>query len=147
MAKNTQVTPSTVRTWASSDEGQAAIAAFNGTDEGRKSPAPLHVGDRGRLHPVHRALYSEAHPGETYTVGLHKGEARNRTFTHKALDKRGRNRTAKTTMTLDEARALIGDTGKGRLNTAAVVAALEVKAGVKPVEASTDKVETSVEKS
>src|SRR6478736_6400188 len=52
MAKNTQVTPSTVRTWASSDEGQAAIAAFNGTDEGRKSPAPLHVGDRGRRRRV-----------------------------------------------------------------------------------------------
>src|SRR6478735_6881451 len=143
MAEKTKVEPSKVREWLQGEAGQKAIAAYNAKAE-PKDQVTTYVGPRGQFQPVHRALFDKAHPGKTYVVGAFKEPLR--TFKHKALDKRGRNRTATVKMTLAEARALINDTGKGRLDEAAVVAALEAKAGIAPPVVETPKVETSVEK-
>jgi len=143
MASKKNVEPSKVRAYLTSDEGQAAIAAFNEAAS-PKDRVTTYVGPRGRFHPVHRDLYAKAHPNEAYVVGAFKEPVRE--FKHKALDKRGRNRTATARLTLAQARALIGDTGKGRLDTKAVIAKLEADAGVKPVEAATPKPTVSLDK-
>ena len=143
MAEKTKVEPSKVREWLQGEAGQKAIAAYNAKAE-PKDQVTTYVGPRGQFQPVHRALFDKAHPGKTYVVGAFKEPVRE--FKHKALDKRGRNRTATARLTLAQARALIGDTGKGRLDTKAVIAKLEADAGVKPVEAATPKPTVSLDK-
>ena len=128
MAQKKTAQPADVRKWLRSDEGQAAIEAFNAKADA-KNKVTTYVGDRGRFQPVHRDLFAKAHPNMSYS------DKDDRTptveFKHKALDKRGRNITKTVRLTLAEQRALLGQPdSKARVNRAQVVAALEAAAGI-----------------
>lgn len=135
MAARKNVSASVVRDWAASPEGTAAL-----TEASAKFP-----GSRGRLDPSTIAVFRKENPRKTYETGV--AEVPVRTFKHRALDKNGRTRWATESLTLAEARAVIGDTSKARLNVDKVVAALEARAGfVAPVVAEVEKTNTAVDK-
>lgn len=102
MASRKFVSASTVREWFAglSEADQAEVVA---------------PGSRGRLHPKTIAAFKAANKGLTYEPKV--AEAKTVTVSYPALDKAGRKRTASVTMTLSEARALLGAEGKrGRLS-------------------------------
>lgn len=86
-----------VRTWLSSDEGQAALKAANVT---------LKVGSRGRHNPAQVAVFKKHNKGLTYTEKV----AETPTFTVKfpGKDSRGRKCQKRRTLTNAEARAILG---------------------------------------
>lgn len=97
MASRKNVSASVVRTWAKE----------NGVE----------VGARGVIAPSVIKAFRKANPKHTYEPKV--AEARTVTVDVKTKDSRGRNRTAKRTLTLPEARALLGAEGKrGRISTA-----------------------------
>lgn len=97
------VSAATVRTWAKE----------NG----------IPVGKRGRLNPEAVEAFHKANKRMRYEVGA--AEHRTITVEVPSKDSKGRNIKRKRTLTLPEARALIGVEGKrGRISKAALVEAL-----------------------
>lgn len=97
------VSAATVRTWAA-EQGIA-------------------VGKRGRLNPAAVEAFHKANKGLKYEPRV--AEHRTITVEVPGKDSRGRNIKRKRTLTLPEARALIGVEGKrGRISKAALVEAL-----------------------
>lgn len=118
------VSAATVRAWLNSEAGQAAIAAAHAADE----TVPTVVGTRGRPNPAHVALFRKANKGQTYEVA---SEAEKRTVTVPVamLDKVGRKTTRNVTVTTDEARDLLGQSGRrGRFDRGLLSLALEARA-------------------
>lgn len=109
MAARKNVPASTVREWATTDEGTKAL-----TEAGAKFP-----GSRGRLDPTTLAVFHKANPRLRYETA---SEAEKPTITVPVtgLDKAGRKVTRKVTLTTEAARAALGHPkGKrGRFNMA-----------------------------
>lgn len=97
------VTAATVRAWA--------------TEQG------LPVGKRGVIAPEIAKAFAKANRGKVYEPKV--AEHRTVTVNVKTTDSRGRNRTAKRTLSLAEARKVLGAEGKrGRISTARLAEAL-----------------------
>lgn len=107
MASRKNVPASTVRTWAATPEGTAAL-----TEAGAKFP-----GTRGRLDPSTLGVFHKANPRLRYETA---SEAEKPTITVPvvSLDKAGRKATKSVTITTEAARAALGHPkGKrGRFN-------------------------------
>jgi hypothetical protein len=119
MASRKNVPAATVRSWAATPEGTAAL-----TEAGAKFP-----GTRGRLDPTTLTVFHKANPRLRYETAS-EAEKPTITVAVKALDKRGRQYTKKVTITTEAARAALGHPkGKrGRFNMADLALALsEVK--------------------
>lgn len=79
---------------------------------------------RGRLHPDLIAAFRKANKGKTYETGS-VAEKPTVTVPVVGVDKNGRKTTRKVTLPTDEARAVLGQTGrKGRFNLSLLSEAL-----------------------
>ena len=118
MASRRNVPAASVREWASTESGTAAL-----TEAGAKFP-----GSRGRLDPTTLAVFHKANPRLRYETA---SEAEKPTITVPvtALDKNGRKYTKKVTLTTEAARAALGHPkGKrGRFNLADLSLALSAQ--------------------
>lgn len=104
MATRKNVPAATVRAWA-------------------KDNYPGGVGARGVIHPAVIDAFRKANKGLTYEPKV--AEGRTVTVEVKTKDSRGRNRTAKRTLPLAEARKVLGAEGKrGRISVARLAEAL-----------------------
>lgn len=122
MSKRKNVSASTVRAWALSEEGNAFL-----TEKGARLVSPT---SRGRFHPSTVAAFRQANPSLTYEEKVAEGPRI--TLALPAKDSRGRNITRKVTYPRAEVNATAQRlgvySGKGRLSGAAVEAVVEALA-------------------
>lgn len=112
MSARKNVPTSTIRTWAKSTEGAAALTAAS-------APFP---GSRGRVHPDTVKVFEKENPKFKYAEKV--AEAPTMVIPVTTLDKTGRKTTVKRTLTNAQARAALGQVDangkmtRGRYNVA-----------------------------
>jgi hypothetical protein len=119
MATRKPVGADTVREWAVTPEGTAALNAAEARFPGK----------RGRLHPSTVEVFHAENPKSRYVVGTASQSVPTVTVVIPGTDKNGRNRPRKRVLPVSEVRALAGvEAQRGRLPQEALTKAGEALA-------------------